>query len=47
MARCGCGPGFAGLVAGEVEFVAPSALVDVGDEVKVADGMLAYSCDPS
>ena len=42
VAGCGCGPGFVGLVAAEVEFVAPSALIDIGDEVKVADRISAY-----
>lgn len=39
---CGCGPGFTGLIAAEVEFVAPSVLIGVGDEVKVADRALVY-----
>jgi hypothetical protein len=39
---CGGSPGFTGLVAAEVEFVAPPALVGVGDKVKVADMVLVY-----
>jgi hypothetical protein len=39
---CGCGPGFTGLIAAEVEFVAPSVLIGVGNEVKVADRALVY-----